>query len=325
MHENVKRILKLLAKLGLTGALLWLVLSQIDLSRLGEAFAVADWRYVVLSWIVGIVTCWVRALRLRSLLRAQDCDVTAAKIFGASTVTALYSLVLPGMLSVGVKWYILRAFTGKAVQVLSAMVYNQAGEILVRIVMSLVLIAVTNPFDVWWVPGACLAGAAVILAGLVLLLHPVTSALLARASLSLLRPLPRIVRNGVTKTIQTSEVFASCGWVFHIKVAAVNVLSTLLSALLYWCAGQAAGISVPLTAFVWLASVVFVLGRLPISVANLGVREFTLVGLLSLYGVDAATAVFFSLLVFSSALTIAAIGLVYQLFGLFIAAKPPKP
>lgn len=315
MQEKSKRLLKLLVKLALTGLLLWLVLSRIDTTGLVNAFATADWRYVALSWVIGIATCWVRAARLRLLLKAQDCDVSTGKIFGASTITALYSLVLPGMVSVGIKWYILRSATGKAVQVLSAMVYNQAGEIFVRIVLSLILVALTNPVGLWWVPGVCLGGAAVTIAGLVLLLHPATSVILTRVSDGLFKSFPKLIRDAVAKTVKTSQVFAACSWAFHGRIAAINIFSTLLSALLYWCVGQAAGISVPLTAFIWQASVVFVLGRLPISVANLGVREFTLIGLLSLYGVDAATAVFFSLLVFSNALVTAALGLVYQLLG----------
>jgi len=84
---------------------------------------------------------------------------------------------------------------------------------------------------------------------------------------------------------------------------------------------RAAGISVPLMAFIWQASVVFVLAKLPISIANCGVREFTLIGFLSLYGVDATTAVFFSLLVFSNALLMAGIGIFYQLLGMSKAHK----
>ena len=136
------------------------------------------------------------------------------------------------------------------------------------------------------------------------------------------KPFPAVVRRGVTKTIESSRTFASSGWSFHGKVAGFNVVSTLLSAVIYLCVARAVGIDVPLTAFIWQASVVFVLARLPISVANFGVREVTLIGFLSLYGVDAPTAVLFSLLVFSSALLMAGIGLLYQLLGMSKTRKP---
>jgi len=123
------------------------------------------------------------------------------------------------------------------------------------------------------------------------------------------------------KIIRSSQVFVSTGPTFHLSMAGINVGSTLLSAVLYSCCAAAIGISVPFTAFLWQASVVYILGRIPISVANFGVREFTLIGLLSLHGVDAATAVVFSLLVFSNALVMAFLGLLYQISG---ASDPRK-
>jgi len=53
--------------------------------------------------------------------------------------------------------------------------------------------------------------------------------------------------------------------------------------------------------------------RIPISVANLGVREFTLVGLLALYGVDKSQALLMSMILFSALIVMALIGAIYQL------------
>ena len=321
MTERTKRILKFLLRIAVTAGLLWLILSRIDLGGLTEAVRRARWRYVLLSWAVGIGTYWIRAVRLRLILEEQECPVPTRRIFGATAVTMLYSLFLPGLLSVGVKWYILHAFAGKAARILSAMVYNQVSEIAVRILLSVVVLVVISPIGGWWIPGMGLAIAVVIVVGLWLLVHPRISARLVAVSEFVLRPFPAVIRRGATQTIESSRVFRSSGWPLHLKVAGISVASTLLSALIYWCVAQAVGISVPLSAFIWQASAVFLLARLPISIANCGVREFTLIGFLSLYGVDATTAVFFSLLVFSNALLMAAMGLVYQLFGAFNAPK----
>ena len=255
-------------------------------------------------------------MRLRFILAVQDCQVPTGKIFGASAITTMYSMILPGVMSVGVKWYILHSFTGKAARVLSAMVYNQVSEILIRVLLSFLVIAVASPVGGWWIPALCLTVAAVIVTCSLLLLHRRTSKWLIAASEFILKPFPAIVGRGITKTIESSRTFASCGWPFHVKVAGFNALSTLLSAVIYFCVARAVGIAVPPTAFIWQASVVFVLSKLPISIANFGVREVTLIGFLSLYSVDATTAVFFSLLVFSNALLMAGVGLVYQLFGM---------
>jgi uncharacterized membrane protein YbhN (UPF0104 family) len=321
MTDRTKRILKLLLRGVVTAALLWLIFRKIDLDALTQALGRARWRYVMLSWAIGVVAYWVRAERLRLILKKLGCQLATRNIFRASAVATIYGLVLPGIVGVGVKWYILRSFTGKAAQALSAMVYNQASEVLVRLLLSLALVGITNPMGLRWIPVLCLAVTALVMAGLLGLFHPRTSAGLVRVSNSLLRPFPSSLRAGATKTIESSQVFASAGPGFHLSMASLNVVSTLFSAVIYWCAAQAIGISVPPTAFIWQASVVYILGRIPISVANFGVREFTLIGFLSLYGVDAATAVVFSLLVFSNALVMACIGLLYQLSGISGASK----
>jgi uncharacterized protein (TIRG00374 family) len=324
MTERTKRILRFLLRGVVTAGLLWLIFRRIDLGELAQAVGRARWRYVLLSWAIGVLAHWVRAVRLGFILEKLGCRLETRKIFGASAVATIYGLVLPGIVGVGVKWYILRSFTGRAAQALSAMVYNQTSEVLVRLLLSLVLVAVTNPIGLWWIPVLCLAVTVVLMVSSLLLFHPRTSTGLVRVSNSILRPFPVFLRDGATKTIESCQVFASTGPGFHLKMVAINVVSMLFSAVIYWCVAKAIGISVPLTAFMWQASVVYILGRIPISVANFGVREFTLIGFLSLYGVDAATAVVFSLLVFSNALVMAFIGLLYQLSGISGVARATR-
>jgi hypothetical protein len=63
-----------------------------------------------------------------------------------------------------------------------------------------------------------------------------------------------------------------------------------------------------------LWAVIYVLGRVPISVANLGVREVILVGLLTIYGVDKSQALLMSMILFSALVVMAIIGAIYQIF-----------
>ena len=69
----------------------------------------------------------------------------------------------------------------------------------------------------------------------------------------------------------------------------------------------------PVGTLIWLCAAVFVLGRLPISVANLGVREMTQTGLLSIYGVEKASALLMSMILFSSLIFMEVIGAAFQL------------
>ncbi|MEK7995478.1 MAG: hypothetical protein AAB403_16885, partial [Planctomycetota bacterium] len=68
----------------------------------------------------------------------------------------------------------------------------------------------------------------------------------------------------------------------------------------YVLAARTASIVAPVSAFVWLCSLIYVLGRMPISIANLGVREVTLVGFLAVYGVGKPAAMLMSMILFSA-------------------------
>ena len=80
----------------------------------------------------------------------------------------------------------------------------------------------------------------------------------------------------------------------------------------YVIAARAANITAPLGLFVWLCAIVYIIGRLPISIANLGVRESLLVSMLAIYGVDKSAALLMSMILFSRLVVMAVVGAMYQ-------------
>ncbi len=259
---------------------------------------------------------------MRLILKRQDCAVGTIKIFGASAVTSLYSLIMPGLLSTGVKWYILKHHTGKGSNVLSSMMYNQATDIVVRVLLGLVAIIITNPGGCQQVPAVCGIITAGIILICVLLLNRRTGAKISAVFAYALKPLPKTIRAPAEKILEQIKVFQTAGWAFHLKMAGINLVSALLSVVIYVYAAKAAGIAVPVAVLVWQSSAVYVLGRLPISVANLGVREVTLVGTLSLYGVEAPAALLMSMILFSITVLMAIMGAFFQLC--WIVPRPEK-
>ena len=98
-------------------------------------------------------------------------------------------------------------------------------------------------------------------------------------------------------------------------MAFITTIASLVgSVIIYILSARAANINVPVSVFVWLSVIVYILGRLPISIANLGVREFTLAGFLAIYGVETSAAVLMSMILFSASVLMAAIGVGYQFF-----------
>ncbi|NLT78450.1 MAG: hypothetical protein GXX98_18170, partial [Planctomycetes bacterium] len=145
MTERTRAIAKLLLRLTITVGLLCYVFRQVDMRHFWEVARTAQWTYLLGVWFFAAVFYGVQSVALRLILRRQGCDVPLTILFGASSVTALYSLILPGILSTGVKWYILKKHTGKGTNVLSSMLYNQVMLLVAMMVVGLATLIVTNP------------------------------------------------------------------------------------------------------------------------------------------------------------------------------------
>jgi hypothetical protein len=325
MQAQTKKILKFLLKLCVTAGLLSVVLARIDLGNLGQIAKEAKWGLLIIVWALAGLNLWILSWRMRLILLKMDCDVRTKKILAASSVTMLYSLFLPGVLSTGVKWYILKRHTGKASNVLSSMVYNQTTHMVVKVLFGLVAIIFTNPLGGLRLPLICAILTIVITGGCVSLLNWRTSIAAAAAIRYIFRPWPKKIRAGVDTMIDQIKVFRKAGWSFHLGMMAIALLHSAVSVVIYIFAVQAARAAVPAAALIWQSSAVYVLGRIPISIANLGVREYTLVEFLKIYGVEAPTALLVSMIIFSCALFLAGMGAAVQLFWGTGAKKAVAP
>jgi uncharacterized membrane protein YbhN (UPF0104 family) len=323
MSDRTKQILKLVAKLSVAAILLAWVFSQVSFEQFRETVQAARWHYLAGAWLATVLFSLLQAYALRVILRKQDCDVGLHTLFATTCVTAYYSLFLPGIMSTGVKWYILKRSTGKGVNVLSGMLYNQATLAVVMVVAGLVALALAVPTQgaardggqSSLLPVVCIGLAAFVIAASILVLNHRTGGPAIRLLMAALRPLPRVLREKGRALLEQIAVFQTAGWRFHALVALINVIDGLLvGLLLYFLAARAAFVVVPVGALIWLCAVVFVLGKIPITIANLGVREVTLVGLLGLYGVAKSAALLMSMVMFSGLIFLGLLGAIYQLY-----------
>jgi hypothetical protein len=155
--------------------------------------------------------------------------------------------------------------------------------------------------------------AAIILFSL-LLLNSRTGGKIIKAFRILLKAFPAKVRPKGREILDQIATFQAAGAGFHLRIASITIIDTLIGGVItYILCARGANVTAPIGVFVWLCAVIYVLGRIPISVANLGVREITLVGLLALYGVDKSQALLMSMILFSALIVMAIIGAIYQL------------
>jgi uncharacterized membrane protein YbhN (UPF0104 family) len=342
MPVRAKQILKLLVKVAVAVLLLSWAFSKVHFTDFRQTLKAAQWQYLLGVWGSTALFSWMQAVALKLILKKQDCDVGLNTIFGATCITSMYSLVVPGVVSTGVKWYILKRTTGKGTNALSAMLYNQVTMTVVMMAVGLIGLIWMNPTQALWpearslwiLPVVCGIVLAALLLVSVLALNQRTGRLVVRSFRAAFGPLveglaPHLGRWAGRRWLETVlkplrekgrsvltqlATFQTAGWRFHLTIASINVADGLLVGLLWYLFSAWAAVAVvPVRVLIWLCAIVFLLGKLQITVANLGVREWVLVSLLPAYGVTESTALLMSMILLSSQVFLAALGAAYQL------------
>jgi uncharacterized membrane protein YbhN (UPF0104 family) len=314
MAKQCKQILKFLAKLLITAALLFWVFRQINYAEFSKALKTAQWSFLWIVWGTTVLSYWLLSVKMVMILRKQDCPASIGLLFGASAITALYSMVLPGILDAPVKWYILRQRTGKGSNVFSSMVYNQTTILFYIGATALIALIVTNPGGNWHLLVVYSAILALLIVVCLLLFTPTIGPKLTNSLSHILKPFPASFRDRGLKILEQLSLFQTAPWSFHLKMILMNFAGiTIFGTAIYIFAARTVRINVPIGVLVWQYSIIFLLGRIPVFIADLGVREATLIGTLALYGVDASSALLMSMIVFSNRILMALIGAVYHL------------
>ena len=323
--------MKLLIRVTITSGLLVWVFHRIGRQQLVEALKEARWHFLIAVWILILTIYWIESIKLRLILKKQDCVLHNTMIFRASAIAAFYSMIMPGMLSMGVKWYILKKRTGKGTNVFSSMAYNQFSSVVTMTIFALTALIVTNPASIGMtnsrsdklLPIFCGIILVVIVLFCLLLLNSRTGGKIINTIGYLLKPLPGGIRHKARLSLEQVALFQVVGWRFHFLMMIITGIGILAGGIvMYMFAAKAANITVPISVFIWLWPVIYILQRVPISIANLGVREATLATLLPLYGAAPSKAVMMSMVLFSALVFMAVIGAVFNFCGFMTGVRP---
>jgi uncharacterized membrane protein YbhN (UPF0104 family) len=330
LSTRSKQSAKLLIRILITTGLLVWVFSQIDLKQFALAVRTARWQLLLAVWATTLFFFLIRTVKMQLILKQQDCTVSFATVFRASAVTSLYSMILPGLLSTGAKWYILKRDSGKGSNVLCSMVYNQLSTLVIMLVFGLLALMITNPVLVlktnvnsrWLLPAICGILLTIIIVTSLLLLNSRTGGKIINGLGLLLRPFSVKIRQKGRQMLERIATFQTAGAGFHLMIASITTIDTLVGGVIvYILSARAANIQAPVGVLIWMYAAIFVLGRIPISVANLGVREVTLVGFMTIYGVEKSQSLLMSMILFSVLVFMAVIGAIYQISWAFGSKK----
>lgn len=321
LTSDPKKWLNLCLRLSVTAVGLFVVFRLVEFQALKQAIKEADWRFLVLVWVFNAFMFWCRSYRFQLIIKKLACKVSVHTLFASSALMALYGMVLPGVLSLSAKWYVIKKATGKGGHVVCAMVYNQVSIMVAMLAFGLLALALTNPLSQldltlsqsWWLPLGGIAMFVVIMSMFSTLLSQRIGSRMDRLIRICMKPMPVVFRAKTELVLEQMCVFRTLGPGFHLIILVLGLLTGAVGGgVLYMLAARSTHIYVPFLVFVWMHAIIYILGRIPVSISNCGVREFVLTGMLSVYGVDREDALLMSMIIFSAYIFMAFIGALYQ-------------
>ncbi len=281
--------LKALISALLVALLLW----RVDVAEVGRVLAVASPGLMGVAGLLFFLMHVLNALKLRVLLP----ELRAGRLLAYTLVAQLYALVLPGQLAgEAVKAYRLSRGEGRGEgqgeigggRIVSAVAFDKVTGIAGLLLLTGGGLAVQSAHF----GDGLLVGVGLVLTGLVaatalLAWAPARSLLLAllgwragpRREAWLLGPLRRFLEAWCEQTRQPGRALLSVAGGIAVQVAAVAGSQAL---------GLAVGIDQPFSVWGAVIGLMSVIVLMPVTVAGIGLREASLVGLLNLVGVPHA-------------------------------------
>ena len=295
----------LLAKLLVSGGLLYWLLAQTDLTAFAGVFRRTDlWLFAVAAGFF-VLSNALGACQWYLLLRAQTLGVSLRQAVVLYWVGVFFNNVLLGNIGGdAMRIYDVRRLTGATSRGAAATFMDRFIGLFSTCCLAL---------------GACVLVAEVRRPGIISLLAPVWLGLIALLAMGLSRrmggSLQRLVDRllpariaSVVDSLRTSIVVYRHRGPLLLLVWFVSLGVQLSRILVYWTAGMAVGLEVGLRFFVAFQPVAAIVAALPISVGGLGVREGVLVELFGGIGVEESLAFATSLLGYAAGIVASLLG-----------------
>ncbi|PWC88325.1 lysylphosphatidylglycerol synthase transmembrane domain-containing protein [Azospirillum sp. TSO5] len=281
--------LKALVSALLVALLLW----RVDVAEVGRVLAVASPGLMGLAGLLFFLMHVLNALKLRVLLP----ELRAGRLLAYTLVAQLYALVLPGQLAgEAVKAYRLSRDEGRGQgqgeigggRIVSAVAFDKVTGIVGLLLLTGGGLAVQSArFGDGLLVGVGLVLAGLVAATVLLAWAPARALLLAllgwragpRREALLLGPLRRFLEAWRDQTRRPGRALLSVAVGIAVQVAAVAGSQAL---------GLAVGIDQPFSVWGAVIGLMSVIVLMPVTVAGIGLREASLVGLLDLVGVPHA-------------------------------------
>jgi uncharacterized protein (TIRG00374 family) len=316
---RIKRISKIIALIILLGLLFWIV----PFRDILEALLTANPLYLVIGMFLGFVVTFMRTYQLGVISWKQGINLNIWQLFALDLVIKFYLLFMPtSLIGGGMRWYKLAQSDGKSTGAFVSVTFNRMFDTFLIIFMGGGFLLLSGQKDF-----------SLIGTGLVVLTIVTIMAwfLIMNWSLRLLDWIQK-------KRLKTEKIIRS-EWVFRnleklliaflvyadfsrfemTSIIFVGIARMLIGVVSYQLLALSVGIDLTFADIGWIRSVVLLASLLPFSFAGgLGVREISMVALLSGLGIGADLALAYSFLLFVRGVLIAVFGGIIEAFNVFI-------
>jgi len=295
--RRARWVLKIVLVLLLLVALFWVI----DFGEVIHTLTTADPLFLLIGIALTFLRVYVTAVQLLILVRKQGINLGVGQIIFINLSVKFYQLFLPGdLIGSGIRWYKLSQPSGKRAEALAALAFNTLLDLFLMFVLGLGFWLLSGQ-DYVQIDG----GQVVVLILLTILLWfiltrlslPLSKIIASRAGRTYSSSLFQLGMQKLEKFLLAVANYADFSAWQLLFVTIVGISHQLVGIGSFVFLAKAVGIEMSFIEMGWIRSIVLLAAYLPISFAGgLGVREITLVVVLSTFGVSAELAIAFSLL-----------------------------
>jgi glycosyltransferase 2 family protein len=310
----MRRTLSFLAKIAVSGLVLYLVLNRVNVETIASRLKHIDPRWIALGLLLPLVQNFFATLRWHDIIRACGAELPIRQLFRFCMVALFFNQTLPS--SIGgdaMRIWLAGKESNWRVAAYSVFIDRVVGvvalAILVTICLPWTLTLIHNP----------VGRTALLLIGLGCIAAGGIFISLAWQRLTILqRWAPtRHLTAVATVSLKILRSPRQLGWIF-----AHSFIIHFLTAISAWCAARSVGADLPLLYSLFLVLPVILIAIVPVSIAGWGVREGTMVAAFGYAGLPPSDGLIVSLLYGATYLAIGVLGgLVWALTGRKVADK----
>jgi len=287
-RKGLRKSLVLVVKFFVTAACFWYVLRRVNLDDAVRALPTIDVRWMALAAVVASLQIPLLAARLQAIVNSLGRSPPRFTYGASISVTAMcafFAQVVPGLVSEGIRVWIITRFGYSLREGLSSIVIDRGVGVAVLVAYAIVILFLPSPL-------ATLLGyreiVLIIFGGglgigiIALLLTPLLAPLLQRWRFTYWLGTFAADAHRVLLGRRSPLILGSSLAIHFFSIVAIGFL------------GRAEGMSLPPADWAVLFAVMTGVALLPISIGSWGLRELAVVSLLEAHGVAPERALLFS-------------------------------